>query len=85
MFYGKKKISAIESATVNFFLKFFHKKLVETTVCGAILTPVMGFYRSCPMFKNVWRPQLCTNGNNIELLLLEIGPELNNKRFRSLE
>ena len=46
MFYGKKKISAIESATVIFFLKFFHNKLVETTLCGAILTPVMGFYGS---------------------------------------
>ena len=29
------------------------------------------------MFQNVWRPQLCTNGNNIELLLLKIGPESN--------
>ena len=85
MFYGKKTFSAIESATVIFFLKFFHKKLVETTVCGAILTPVMGFYGSWPMFQNVWRPQLCTKGNNIELLLVKIGPESNNKHFRSLE
>jgi hypothetical protein len=37
------------------------------------------------MFQNVWRPQLCTKGNDIELLLVKIGPELNIKRFRSLE
>ena len=69
----------------KFFLKFFHKKLVETTVCGGILTPVMGFYRSWPMFQNVRRPQLCTKGNNFELLLVKIGPESNETHFRSLQ
>ena len=81
----QKKIFCHRIRYSKFFLKFFHKKLVETTVCGAILTPVMGFYGSWPMFQNVWRPQLCTKGNNIELLLVKIGPESNNKRFRSLE
>ena len=42
----QKKIFCHRIRCSKFFLKFFHKKLVETTVCGAILTPVMEFYGS---------------------------------------